>query len=207
MVGRIRDNELTVYGTGSGDSMNSILDAANKRQQFDLYKIPSGYGPSDHQSFYEAGVPVLFFFTGLHNDYHRPTDDFDKIDFNGLTRITDIVSEVTLDLASRAERPKYVQTEKITQIRRQKSAFLGVNLGKRGDKIVIDAVTQDGPAERGGIRKNDQLVRIGETPIRTQADVIESLRSRSPGDQLDLQVLRGGKTVDLRIRLGAQSRG
>ena len=100
MVGRLRDNELTVYGTGSADSLEQMLDQANEQGKFDLYKVASGYGPSDHQSFYEAGVPVLFFFTGLHNDYHRPSDDFDKIDFGGMVRITDMVSDVALKLAN-----------------------------------------------------------------------------------------------------------
>ncbi len=126
MVGRLRDNELTVYGTGSAPMMNEILDQANERQQFNLFQVATGYGPSDHQSFYEAGIPVMFFFTGLHNDYHRPTDDFDKINFGGLTRITDTVSEVTFQLATRENRPQYAKTEGLAKIRRQMTAYLGV---------------------------------------------------------------------------------
>ncbi|MEM1069888.1 MAG: M28 family peptidase, partial [Planctomycetota bacterium] len=87
----------------------------NEKGKFKLEKVPSGYGPSDHQSFYQSGVPVLFFFTGLHNDYHRPSDDFDKINFKGLSRITDIVSEVTLELATDPQRPEYAETEKSGQ--------------------------------------------------------------------------------------------
>ncbi|MEM8670810.1 MAG: M28 family peptidase [Planctomycetota bacterium] len=115
MVGRLRDNELTVYGTGSANGFDELIDRANEKGKFKLEKVPSGYGPSDHQSFYQSGVPVLFFFTGLHNDYHRPSDDFDKINFKGLSRITDIVSEVTLELATDPQRPEYAETEKSGQ--------------------------------------------------------------------------------------------
>lgn len=119
MVGRLKNNELTVYGTGSADTLDGILEEANVKGQFNLFKVASGYGPSDHQSFYVAGVPVLFFFTGLHNDYHRPSDDFDKIDFGGMARITDTVSDVAFQLAIRKDRPKYAETEKRVEIRRQ----------------------------------------------------------------------------------------
>jgi hypothetical protein len=205
MVGRLRDNELTVYGTGSGDLLDEILEKANEQQQFSLFKVKTGYGPSDHQSFYEAGLPVLFFFTGLHNDYHRPTDDFDKIDFGGLTRITDIVSEVTFELAIRKERPRYAETENRVRIRRQITAFMGVALSDRGDHVVLSGTTAGGPAESGGLRTGDRLEKLGNRRVRTASDVLELMRNHSPGDELKIRVTRGGKTIDVTIRLAARS--
>jgi hypothetical protein len=207
MVGRLRDNELTVYGTGSGDFLDKIVERANQRQQFKLFKVPTGYGPSDHQSFYEAGVPVLFFFTGLHNDYHRPSDDFDKIDFGGMVRVTDIVSEVTFELATRQERPKYAETENRVRIRRQLTAFMGVTLSDRGDHVVISGLTADGPAERGGIREGDRLATLASRQVQTASDVLELMRTRSPGDQLKVQVVRGRRVIDFTIRLAARPGG
>ncbi|MCG8652616.1 MAG: PDZ domain-containing protein, partial [Pirellulales bacterium] len=164
-------------------------------------------GPSDHQSFYEVGVPVLFFFTGLHNDYHRPTDDFDKIDFGGMVRITDIVSDVALRLAIRKERPEYAETENRVQIRRQMTAFVGVTLSDRDDHVVLSGLTPGGPAERGGLRVGDRLEQLGNQPVRSSNDVLEQLRRRSPGDSLKIRVLRDGKKVDLTVRLEARPDG
>ena len=204
MVGRLRDNELTVYGTGSADTFDSVIDRANAKHQFDLVKIPTGYGPSDHQSFYQAGVPVLFFFTGLHNDYHRPSDDSDKIDYGGLTRITDIVCDVALDLASRKPRPIYAQTDKRVQIRRQLTAFLGISMNNRGNHIVISGISPGSPAQRAGLMIGDRLDRLGKKSIRTSDDVLETLRSFSPGDLTKVSIDRYGQTVEISVRLGSR---
>lgn len=201
MVGRLRDNELTVYGTGSGDRMDEILEHANQQQKFDLFKVPTGYGPSDHQSFYEVGIPVLFFFTGLHNDYHRPSDDFDKIEFGGMTRITDIVSEVTFELATGKQRPSYVETENRVQIRRQLTAFMGVTLSNRGDHVVLSGLSPGGPAERGGLRIGDRLEKLAKRRVRSASDVLEFMRKRSPGEELQVQVSRGDQTIDVTVQL------
>ena len=201
MVGRLRDNELTVYGTGSAEGLDALVEQVNESAGFSLYKIPSGYGPSDHMSFYKAGIPVLFYFTGLHNDYHRPSDDFDKIDFGGMTRITDTVGDVTLQLAVRATRPKFVETENRVQIRRQMSVYMGISMSDRGDHVVISYVGKDSPANQSGLKAGDQLCRIGRSRIRTSADVFDLLRKRSPGDALRVQVLRRGKPLDVVVKL------
>ena len=207
MVGRLRDNELTLYGTGSAEEMDEIVEVSNEKHAFSLFKIPTGYGPSDHQSFYKAGVPVLFFFTGLHNDYHRPSDDFDKIDFGSMTRITDMVSDVTLQLAVRKERPKYAETEKRVEIRRQLTAYLGAQIVKRGDQLVVSEVSKDSPASKSGLLANDQLSRFNKRRVRTVQDVKDLLRLRSPGDELQVQVIRNGQTVDLQVKLGKRPTG
>ncbi len=207
MVGRLHDNELTVYGTGTSDGFEPLVDGLNQRYQFNLMKVPSGYGPSDHQSFYEAGVPVLFFFTGLHNDYHRPSDDSDKIDYGGLTRITDMVSDVVFDLATRETRPRYAETEKRVQIRRQLTAFMGVSLQDRADHVVISGLTSGGPAERTGLMPGDRLDRLGKKSVRTAVDVLDLLRHRSPGDALKVTLTRNGQPMEFEIRLDARPGG
>ncbi|EMI18717.1 secreted protein containing Peptidase M28 domain protein [Rhodopirellula maiorica SM1] len=207
MVGRLHDNELTIYGTGTGDGFEQMVDGLNQSYQFNLMKVPSGYGPSDHQSFYEAGVPVLFFFTGLHNDYHRPSDDSDKIDYGGLTRITDMVSDVAFDLATREARPRYAETEKRVQIRRQLTAFMGVSLHDRADHVVISGLTSGGPAERMGLQPGDRLDRLGKKSVRTAVDVLDLLRHRSPGDALKVSLTRNGEPLEIEIRLDARPSG
>lgn len=201
MVGRLKDNELTVYGTGSAVGIDRIVEQANAELGFDLYKIASGYGPSDHQPFYRAGVPVLFFFTGLHPDYHRPSDDFDKIDFGGMARITDMVVNVAQRLAVQQDRPEYAVTGKQVRIRRQKTAYLGVRLSDQQDHVVISDVVAGAPAEAAGLRRGDRLERLGERRIGSAEDVMDVMRRRSPGDALPVQVIRDGRPVEFEVRL------
>ena len=204
MVGRLRDNELTVYGTGSAEGFDALVEAGNAGPQFDLFKVATGYGPSDHQAFYEAGVPVLFFFTGLHNDYHRPSDDSDKIDFGGMNRITDIVCEVTARLATQPQRPAYAATDRRVRIRRQMTAYLGVRLADHGDHVRLSSITAGAPAERSGLHVGDRLQQLGEETVQTSADVLEYIRSRSPGDEITIGVTRDGQPLQVEVRLDAR---
>ena len=205
MVGRLRDNELTVYGTGSASRLDGIVEAANRPFGFDLFKVASGYGPSDHQSFYRARVPVLFFFTGLHNDYHRPSDDFDKIDFGNLTRVTDMVSEVAYRLAVLPQRPSYAETDPRVQIRRQMTAYLGVRVSQRRGGIVITEVTEGGPASKAGLRVDDQIQRIGQKAIQSTNDVLSWVRAHPPGHEFTIEVRRNTKPITLRGKLEKRS--
>jgi hypothetical protein len=203
MVGRLRNNELTVYGTGSADVMDSIVEQSNaslatRGEQFTLFKVPTGYGPSDHQTFYEAGVPVLFYFTGLHNDYHRPTDDFDKIDFGGLTRITDMVTQSCTLIAVSPQRPHYYETEKKFKMRWQITAILGVSLSDTvtetgQQRLTISALKAGGPAITAGIQIGDELIQVGKHAVKHSNEVLSSMRGRSPGETIELRVIRGGQ--------------
>ncbi len=207
MVGRLLNNELTVYGTGSASLLDEILEQVNLRQQFDLFRVATGYGPSDHQSFYEAGIPVIFFFTGLHNDYHRPTDDFDKINFGGLSRITDTVGEVAFELATRRERPQYTKTDGLAKIRRQMTAFLGAQFADRRGRVVLTGLSAGGPAERGGLSIGDAIVKLDGQPVNTPSDVVEGVREHSPQDKLQLTVIRRGQMIDLTVELASRPEG
>ncbi len=207
MVGRLRDNELTVYGTGSGDTLDPLVEQANFRHEFNLFKVASGYGPSDHQSFYEAGIPVLFFFTGLHSDYHRPSDDYEKIDFGGMFRITEMVCDVSTQLAIATSRPARVETQKGVTIRRQLTAVLGVTLANQPGGVVLSGLSPGGAATSGGLQVGDQIERLGKAAVRSSTDVIEALRGYSPGDSLDVEILRQGQRYERRIRLQARPEG
>ena len=207
MVGRLRDNELTIYGTGSAPTFDALVEKANEDYKFDLFKVPSGYGPSDHQSFYTAGVPVLFFFTGLHDNYHRPSDDFDKIEFGELTRITDIVSDVTYELATLEQRPEYAETENRVRVRRQITAYMGVSLANRENAVVISGLVQGAPAERAGLKVGDLLEKLGDKSVKSSQQVLEFMRSRSPGQKMPVMVKRGGESISVTIDLVARPEG
>ncbi len=199
MVGRLRDNDLTVYGTGSATELDDILERANGRTQFKLFKVASGYGPSDHQSFYRQKVPVLFFFTGLHNDYHRPSDDSDKINFTGLARITDITCEVATLLATRPDRLAYAETVREVEIRWQATAYLGVQLREIAEQqgVLVTGVTPGNAAEAAGILVGDQILKIDEREVKTPGEVLETIRSRDAGDPIKVHFLRANQLMSV----------
>jgi hypothetical protein len=201
MVGRLNDNELTVYGTGSAVEFRSLLAQLNETGKFRLVEVESGYGPSDHASFYEAGIPVLFFFTGLHSDYHRPSDDFEKLNLDGMTRITDIVSQASTRLATDASRPVYAKTEEKVQIRRQLTVFIGVTLAQQPGRVLLSSVQASGPADEGGLQSGDELLKVDKQSIEHINDLMEQLRLHSPGDVLNVEIRRGSEELKLKIKL------
>ena len=113
MVGRLNDkSELTVYGTGTTPGLDTLVEALGKSSGFTVKKIAEGHGPSDQQSFYLKNIPVLFAFTGTHRDYHRPSDDTERINFAGMARIADFAELLLLDVARRPRRPEFVKVER-----------------------------------------------------------------------------------------------
>ena len=111
MVGRLTDNKLVVYGTGTAAEFDGLIEGLNKRYQFEITKKPTGYGPSDHQNFYKQKIPVFHFYTNTHSDYHRPSDDFEKINVVGMLRIADLVAEIADRIDAAEERPVYQNTK------------------------------------------------------------------------------------------------
>ncbi len=117
MVGRMSDKQLIIFGTGSSSRFDSLIDVVNQSLGMRIRKQIEAMGPSDHQPFFERRVPVLHLFTGLHNDYHRPSDDFEKINTEGMVWVTDIVYRLGDDLSKRAERPDYIAVKGKANIR------------------------------------------------------------------------------------------
>ena len=111
MVGRLTDSKLVVYGTGTAVEFDGLIEGLNKRYQFQITKKPTGYGPSDHQNFYKQKIPVFHFYTDTHSDYHRPSDDFGKINVAGMLRIADLVAEIADRIDGADERPVYQDTK------------------------------------------------------------------------------------------------
>ncbi len=117
MVGRLTDNKLLVHGVGTAKDFRGLVEKHNKTHAFEIIPVDAGQGPSDHASFYSAGVPVLHVFTGLHDDYHRPSDDFETVNLTGLRRITSFVNDLTADIVSSEERPEFQETKRPAKFR------------------------------------------------------------------------------------------
>ncbi len=217
MVGRLRNNDLTIYGTGTAAGFEELVDRANARPQFELFKVASGYGPSDHQSFYMRKIPVLFFFTGLHSDYHRPSDTIDKINLNGMARISDITSVVAVELAKADQRPQYSNTTRDVTIRQQSRAFLGVTLqdpaevpprAERSDAAdepqddesrgaVVTSIAAGSPAALAGIQTGDRILRIGGVSVKSLSDVIETVAEHEVDDVVEITLQRGTAVIEV----------
>ena len=203
MIGRLQENKLTVYGTGTAESFDALVNETNKRYGFEIKKEPSGYGPSDHQSFYQAKVPVFHFFTGTHKDYHRPSDDSDKVNVDGMAKITRMVGDIVESLADREAAPKYVQIKRKPRVGGSRP-YLGTvpDLTRDVEGYALLSVTDDGPAARAGIKGGDVIVRFGDRRIGSLDDIDRALREHKPGNKVNVVVQRDGEEIELTVKLG-----
>ena len=195
MVGRISDNVLTVYGTGTAKEFDSMLTESNKGIGFDIKRQPEGVGPSDHQSFFLKGIPVYHFFSGFHPDYHRPSDDFDKINVSGIARITDMVVILADRISTMPQRPVYLKSV-TTKVR------LGVRIKQSEPGLVVDRVMPGGWAKKAGILPEDRILRIGSKNVVGREDMDDVLQEFKPGDMLEVEVQRGEEKISVRSEIG-----
>ena len=220
MVGRLNGKkELTMIGTGSTPGIDSLVDALGKGSGLTIKKIAGltdGFGGSDHQSFYAKGIPVLFAFTGVHSDYHRPSDDSDRINYTGMARIADYLELIMLDVIRRPERPAFTRLPAPGRGLRQASApsaGFGVSLGVMPDYadeakngLKITGVRDGGPAAKAGLKGGDAIVKVGGKPVSTIYDYMENMKRYKPGDKLEVVVKRDGQEVKLQVDLTGATR-
>ena len=218
MVGRLADDELTLYGTGTAKEFDEMVDGLNAAYEFEIAKKPGGYGPSDHASFYPKEIPVLFFFTGMHNDYHRPSDDWDKINYDGMARITDLVTDVITTIDATEDRPTYAKVNRVQSFlrglrgegrtrgdeREDQRAFLGVapDAAAAGDGFIIGQVVPAGPAEKAGLQPGDAIIKVGQRKVEGFAGIGRALLEHKPGDKVDVVVRRDEEEITLQVELG-----
>jgi Zn-dependent M28 family amino/carboxypeptidase len=206
MVGRLNNDELTVYGTGTAIGFDTLIDDVNASYQFKIDKVPAGLGPSDHSSFYEQRIPVYHFFTGLHNDYHRPSDDFDKINVTGMVRITDMVSQVAMRIATTPERPTYREVRgraNPTQqnARRPQPGRMGIEYSVQERGLIVDRVLAGSGAEKAGIQPGDRLVKIAGIAIDSMNVLLAQMNATRPGDKIAIEIERDGMLMALEVQL------
>jgi len=200
MVGRMRANALHVNGGDSAKEWRGLVEPACATARVACTIGGSGYGPSDHMAFYIAGVPVLFFFTGNHLDYHTATDDADKINAAGGARVAQIVGDVALAAANRADGLTYVKASPQTvagDVRRS-GASLGTVPSYTEDPnappgMVLSDVVPDGPAQKAGLKGGDRIVQIGTVEIRSVNDLMFVLQAAKPGTDVKITFVRDGK--------------
>jgi hypothetical protein len=204
MVGRLADEKLIIYGTGTAEQFDDLTDTITKDAGFTVTKHPGGFGPSDHASFYAKKIPVLHFFTGTHSDYHRSTDDVAKINVSGMRRIANLVTQSAVALANQPDRPKYVEVKE--------SQFAGgggdrpyfgsiPDFAQDKPGYALMGVTKGSPAERAGLKSGDIIIRLGESKIGNLEDFDNALRKFKAGNKVPVVIQRGDaeKTFDVTL--------
>ena len=173
-------------------------------KSFDLTLQEDGYGPSDHSSFYSKQIPVLFFWTGTHNDYHKPSDTFDKINYNDEARILSLVARIVRDLDSADKRVTYTVAKSDSTAGRSTGfrVYLGTipNYSDSNDGLLLDGVRDDSPAARAGIKAGDKIVKIGTREVKNVYDYTYALGEMKAGEEYVIELMRGGEKLSLKIK-------
>lgn len=210
MVGRLQEDKLTIFGTGTSPIWDALLKRLAEPLKFRLIFKPEGYGPSDHMSFYAKQIPVLHFFTGSHGDYHRPSDDVEKINLPGIGRIVDLVEQTAVAIADAPERPPYVEVKGMASIFRDTSRpYFGSIPDYSNDEkgsLLLTGVSPGSPADKGGLKGGDRIVQFGKMKVENINDYDLALRKCEPGELIEVIVLRGKEKLSLKVTL-AKPRG
>lgn len=205
MVGRLTDDKLAVFGAETAEEFPLLLDSINRGFAFDLAASGDGFGRSDQQSFFTAKIPVLHFFTGTHEDYHRASDDSHRTNAAGAARVAAFVAALTWNLATRIAPLTFVDAEP-----RQMTtsggygAYLGTIPDMTGSPngVRLSGVRAGSPADEAGVRAGDIIVGIGEFDIADLYEMTDALRAHKPGQTVTVRVRRGDDVVELTATLG-----
>lgn len=212
MVGRLRDNRLTVLGVKTAPEWEGVLTPICSNARVSCSLSGDGYGPSDQTSFYAAGVPVLHFFTGPHTDYHKPSDTVDRVNVGGAAQVAQIVTETSNALSAM---PKPLKYQKIAaQDTRGDVRSFNASLGtipdyagpKDGIGVLLSGVRPGSAAEKAGMQRGDVLLRIGNTEIKSVHDLMFVLNAAKPGLSVGVSVLRGGARIELQATFEERSK-
>lgn len=216
MIGRIKDKRVFVGGSGTGSGFGAMLDQAKAKYTLNLdMSDQGGYGSSDHFSFNTKQVPVLFFFSGLHSDYHKPSDTWEKIDQNSAAELLHLVADVTTSLEAAETRPTFVKTQApMPQATASASAGGGAwfgsipDMGESKGGFRVSDVTKGSPADEAGMKGGDLMTEFDGKPISNLYDFTYALRAKKPGDEVVLKYKRDGQefTTKTTLRSRAQRR-
>ncbi len=215
MIGRIRNRKVFVGGVGTGSNFRQMLDRIMPRYQFQLDASElGGYGSSDHTSFTTKQIPVLFFFSGLHGDYHRPSDTWDKIDGEDAVKLLHAIADVTTELAEEPGRPVYVRVESKAPHGGSEpgagdsgSGGYGPDFGSIPDFAEIPNgvrfadIRTGSPAAKAGLKGGDVLTEFDGKKIGNLYDFTYALRAKRPGDEVEVEVLRDNKPLRVKVLL------
>lgn len=221
MVGRLNENKLTIGGVGTASEWRQIVESKNVgdvklvaasasampgalggSQTFQLALNEDGFGPSDHSSFYSKQVPVLFFFTGTHTDYHKPSDTFEKINYDGLSRITNYVGGIVRSVDANPTKPTYTVAKssgQMGQVRMSVSLGTIPSYADSTDGMVLDGVREGSPAAKAGLKAGDKITKLAGKDVRNAMDYTYVLGSMKAGEEYEVELIRGTERLKLKV--------
>lgn len=208
MVGRLNErNNLQISGVGTATGLRDVIYSKSDTSVIKLTLSDEGYGPSDHSSFYGKNIPVLFYFTGAHLDYHTPADTYDKINYNGMVKILGLIFNVTEELASSDSRLQFKESgpkAETARYNRKKGVTLGIMpdfAGAIKNGLRADFITPGKPAALGGMKKGDIITAINGKPVNNIQDYMFRMGQLKRGQTISVEVLRNDKKEVLLIQL------
>ena len=198
MVGRLKkDSTLAVYGTGTSPIFKQTLKSHNNN--FKLIQKESGVGPSDHTSFYLADIPVLHFFTGQHEDYHKPGDDSEKLNYQGMETISTYIFNIISDLNDNGKLAFRKTKNESSQVRFKVGLGVVPDYMFDGKGMRIDGISEDKPAQKAGLLKGDIVLKLGDSTVTNMMSYMRALSVFKKGDKTKVIVDRKGKNVKTEI--------
>ena len=200
MIGRMKaDSTLAVYGVGTSPMFKQTLKANNEK--FKLIQNESGVGPSDHTSFYLIDIPVLHFFTGQHEDYHKPSDDSEKLNYDGMNLISDYIFDIIVDLDDNGE-----LAFRKTKNESEETPRFKVGLGVVPDYLFdgkgmrIDGTREETPAFAAGLQKGDIVIKLGDSNVTDMMSYMRALSLFEKGNEAAITIKRGDSIIDTRVK-------
>ena len=208
MIGRLDDSTLNVGAIGTSPFFEPLIDSLSRDLEMSIGKSYSGYGPSDHASFYVNDIPVLFFFSGFHHQYHLPEDDWDLINSKGEKDILNFVYDITMNLNRLNERPLFTEAgpKEPPKRRRTGGVTLGIipaygGSGTDEGRAIEGVSSKDGPAGKAGMKKGDILIEIDGKKLLNIREYMGRMGELKKGQKITVKVLRGGKPLTLDVQL------
>jgi len=208
MIGRMKPDEksITIGGTGTSAESDSLITALASNRQFDIKRSTEGYGPSDHASFYSENIPVFFFFTGVHEDYHTPKDVADKINYTGEKDVLEYVYDLAMVIDHMPKQLSFREAGAKTTQRYSRNFKITLGIipdmaSSENNGLGVDGVRKGGPAETGGIKKGDRIVAIDGQPVTNIYDYMTRLGKLKSGQVTSVEVMRNGNKVIILVQL------
>ena len=210
MVGRLKDDRLIVYGVGTARELPALIDSANVEPKLHVQPVADGFGPSDHSSFYAKGIPVLHFFTDLHEDYHRASDDVWKINAAGEERVVAVAERVVRAIADRPARLTAVRiaaAPKMSSAREGSNVYLGTIPDMASSDtpgLKLTGVRAGSPADKGGLVAGDIIVQFAGREVKDLYTYSDALYAHKPGEEVEVVYLRAGERRTTKVTLGTR---
>ncbi|MCS7264759.1 MAG: M20/M25/M40 family metallo-hydrolase [Armatimonadetes bacterium] len=202
MIGRLRNETLFLLGTSSSPDWKVMIDEINSRFNFTLRESSGVFGASDHFPFYNKGIPVLFFFTGLHENYHRPSDDWDTINYEGMEKIVKMVAEFVEKIANMPNRPQF---QRVPQPVERPVAPMRVSTGIvpdyswEGEGVRLMGVRPGSPAEKAGLKEGDIIAEVDGKKVSNLYDYMDILGKAEPNKPVNFVIIRNGQKLTVAV--------